>query len=151
MTDAAALAVEHGLEKAHEVEEEDGEDSDEQRSWPSWTPWSLYWSSDSDVGIQDAFDSDDDDDVLKACFPINYATQRPNALHSTPNNSTISPFSNLVRLAPLQVQLQTSGRFAHKKLLVFFFISFCCLIGMVYAGVGRQVEYWHVQLSDNFH
>lgn len=119
MTDAAAVAVsvEQGLEKAHEVEEEDGEDSDEQRSWPSWTPWSLYWSSEPDVEIQDAFDSDsdDDDDALKACFPINYATQRPNALHLTPNNSTISPFSNLVRLAPLQVQLQTSGRFAHKK------------------------------------
>lgn len=115
MTDAAAVAVEQGLEKAHGVEEEDGEDSDEQRSWPSWpswTPWSLYWSSGSDVEIQDAFDSDedDDDDALKACFPINYATQRPNALHSTPNNSTISPFSNLVRLAPLQVRTTSNVR-----------------------------------------
>lgn len=70
----------------------------------------LSWTSDSDMN-EDAYDTLDDDQVLKGCFPIH--SRRPNAhggLHSHPN-STLQPLSNRlqkfdarIRAAPLEVR-----------------------------------------------
>ncbi|PRQ33940.1 putative non-specific serine/threonine protein kinase [Rosa chinensis] len=98
--------AEEGLEKSLEGEDEPNLDSC--GGCRCGCCWSLLWSSsDSDTQQDvDSFDSEEDDDeALKACFPINYASQRPNAhggLHSRPNNSNLRHFSNLVRLSPLE-------------------------------------------------
>ncbi|KAM5583769.1 hypothetical protein ABKV19_003579 [Rosa sericea] len=101
-----ADVAEEGLEKSLEGEDEPNLDSC--GGCRCGCCWSLLWSSsDSDTQQDvDSFDSEEDDDeALKACFPINYASQRPNAhggLHSRPNNSNLRHFSNLVRLSPLE-------------------------------------------------